>query len=352
MLLDLLKSGNINGVFEAFKTMPLGQKNEALIEEMDMLEIRWNILNSNFRKGIVSDDDYKAEVLKITLYIRQLLVQLEPSKQKAVLNIQWSVWFWVFLILICVLLIVFIPCPTSVQYGLFKVLIALSAAGSLSLIPDSMLTIQLPRYIQAGGAVLLFLILFYIDPVKKVAATKCENIGNLLVYLRPLNYEDYTTLHESGQVFMAIGDSEYKGTIGPQGEVLFTHVAIEPSSRASFRLIHPEPYDFENPDSIYAIGDHQTLSLPVHLIGSARLFGTISDEADHPLDSVMVQIMGELAYTNKSGFFSLTIPREKQQKFQTVECYKPGYEKRLFSNIPVFTPNAFNIILKKQKNGN
>ena len=57
----------------------------------------------------------------------------------------------------------FIPVPTDFQKFVFRIVLALAAAGIGAVVPG-FLQVQLPPYIRAGGAIALFIIIYWFNP--------------------------------------------------------------------------------------------------------------------------------------------------------------------------------------------
>jgi len=64
-------------------------------------------------------------------------------------------------------LAVWLPNPTSWQYQLFRVLLALAAAGVAAMIPGSM-EVSLSNWLKAGGALAVFALVMYKSPAQLV----------------------------------------------------------------------------------------------------------------------------------------------------------------------------------------
>jgi hypothetical protein len=73
----------------------------------------------------------------------------------------------VFVIAILVLA-VFIPTPTPFQYLVFRIVLALAAAGFVSMTPG-FLEITFPNWLRAGGALAILVIVYFYNPAALVA---------------------------------------------------------------------------------------------------------------------------------------------------------------------------------------
>ena len=64
-------------------------------------------------------------------------------------------------------LAVFIPTPSPFQYTVFRIVLALAAAGFVSMTPG-FLEVNIPNFVRAGGALAVFVIVYFYDPVARI----------------------------------------------------------------------------------------------------------------------------------------------------------------------------------------
>jgi MFS family permease len=65
--------------------------------------------------------------------------------------------FGVVFVVVMLYIALYVPNPTETQWFVFRVVLALAAAGVGALLPG-LLTVQAPPYVRAGGALPLFVI--------------------------------------------------------------------------------------------------------------------------------------------------------------------------------------------------
>ncbi|MCW8891514.1 MAG: hypothetical protein OQL20_12715 [Sedimenticola sp.] len=58
-----------------------------------------------------------------------------------------------------------LPYPTSFQYEVFKIILALACAGVAAFIPG-FLNVQVGNWVRAGGAIAVFVVIFFFSPAK------------------------------------------------------------------------------------------------------------------------------------------------------------------------------------------
>src|SRR5688500_4442836 len=70
---------------------------------------------------------------------------------------------------VCLLVIaIFIPNPTPFHYAIFRVTLALASAGVGAMVPG-FLEVHIATWLRAGGAMAVFVIVFFYNPVALVA---------------------------------------------------------------------------------------------------------------------------------------------------------------------------------------
>jgi energy-coupling factor transporter transmembrane protein EcfT len=79
--------------------------------------------------------------------------------------------FGVLFVVILLVLALFVPNPTAFQYTVFRVVLALAAAGAAAMIPG-FLEVQVAQWIRAGGALAVFVIVFFYNPAQLVTHTE------------------------------------------------------------------------------------------------------------------------------------------------------------------------------------
>ena len=107
---------------------------------------------------------------------RNMTMQEENrKKQERLLAFVFGVSF----IVVILILAIFFPTPTDFQYDVFKIVLALAAAGVAVNIPG-FLHVEVNKFIRAGGAIAVFVIVFFFTPaqiaVKKVPNPDTVNI--------------------------------------------------------------------------------------------------------------------------------------------------------------------------------
>lgn len=79
--------------------------------------------------------------------------------------------FGVVFVIALLVLALFVPNPTPFQYTVFRVVLALAAAGAAAMIPG-FLQVTIAEWLRAGGALAVFVIVFFYNPAQLVTHTE------------------------------------------------------------------------------------------------------------------------------------------------------------------------------------
>ncbi|VVP85167.1 hypothetical protein PS918_02702 [Pseudomonas fluorescens] len=79
-----------------------------------------------------------------------------------------SAVFGLLFIITSIVLSVRYPEPTVFQYNVFSSVLAISAAGVAAIIPGT-IRVEIPKFIKAGGAIAIFIVVFLFSPAKYIA---------------------------------------------------------------------------------------------------------------------------------------------------------------------------------------
>lgn len=107
-----------------------------------------------------------------------------------------AIGFGVFFVVALLALAVFFPTPSAFQYTVFRTVLALAAAGVASMIPG-FLEIQWGNLVRAGGALGVFVVLYFLSPAQLVSEPPKRSVS-----FEGSNYEAFFAIKSSfeGQV--------------------------------------------------------------------------------------------------------------------------------------------------------
>ena len=260
-----------------------------------------------------------------------------------------AMWIGIGLTVAILLLVIFIPCPSASQYLVFRIIIALAAAGLTAVIPG-IININLTNGVMAGGAIAIFAVVYFFDPASSVGEGKCANETFVLtVFVHGKGGLEDKILKGQGMVSVYLNSRPEEVKIDEDGKAIFTEISPTfNNSRIRITIDHPQPYQSTHPDSLYELKKNGVVYLETELLGMDKIFGEVLDyKSGQFLDSVRVSVLNVQTYSNNNGWFELQIPADKQSKFQRVSFDKKGYERQVYDSVPVHTKQPFSLTMKK-----
>lgn len=170
------------------------------------------------------------------------------------------------------------------------------------------------------------------------------------VYVHGKGGKTDKVLRGEGFVRLYLNSDPKKQKIDEDGRAVFTEISptfLGKSIRIDIE--HPQPYQTIHPDSLFILTDNGVVDLAIALQGTNKLIGKVMDEATNDfLDSVRVSVFNIETFTDKNGYFELTIPEAKQEKFQKVFFEKKGYELYLQDSVPLHTHQQMIVGMKRK----
>lgn len=360
---DWIVKGRFDKIFDSLRAAAREREDKQLSDSILQLESRYNQMKKQEMLGTESGSTISIERNKITRALLEIIDELgkeegarpkSPPAPTAPPPPPFGSNSYVPLIvgsislLLLLGIILFVPCPTSPQYIIFRIVLALGAAGVASVLPGFFKFGN--TLITAGGALAVFALVYLIDPVKSVATDECgNNPFTQTVFLQSESGESPKGI-QGGQLVLFLDNDPRDRAIGERGEVVFNGVP----GRFKMEAI-PVRFELEakgfllaRPDSTYVLNGG-TLRIPVQRDSSlGRLRGYVLDAQNQaPLDSARLSSDGETFFTNKDGFFDHQMARIQEE--YPVRIAKEGYET---SNQRFYPGSAVEVRLKKMKGGN
>lgn len=344
----LLVEGNFTELFRLMRQSVQAFGDKTLQETFDLVQVRWAYVISEDAKGLLTPEQKRVELLRISQSVLTIIDKLgtEPIERKDATTFSWRPI--VVLTTLLGILALLVPCPTTIQYSVFRVFLSAAAAGFIALLPNTFMVFS--RWFRIGGTVGVFLVVYLLDPARPSAIKRCGSAFSVPVYVRALHPGDTQAIQEEGEVVMELPEGEIKSTLNHDGEAIFKSIPADMANkRVRITLRHPQPYEIMKPDSTYLLLPEQAIYIKAKIKGLDKLYGNIVNESNMPMDSVRVSIMQVSTFTDRYGDFLLNIPEPIQQKFHVVECYKEGFEKYTRAYVPIHTPEEFKVTLIKIK---
>ena len=357
---DWIVKGRFDKIFDSLRAAAREREDKQLSDSILQLESRYNQMKKQEMLGTESGSTINIERNKITRALLEIIDELgeEGARPKSPpaptapppppLGSNSYVPLIVGSISLLLLLgiILFVPCPTSPQYIIFRIVLALGAAGVASVLPGFFKFGN--TLITAGGALAVFALVYLIDPVKSVATDECGN--NPFTQTVFLQSESGGSPRDiQGQLVLFLDNNQNDRPITERGEVVFNGVPGRFKSElvpVRFEL-EAKGYVLAHPDSTYVLNGG-TLRIPVQRDSSlGRLRGYVLDAQNQaPLDSARLSSDGETFFTNKDGFFDHQM--ERIQEEYPVRIAKDGYET---SNQRFYPGSPAEVRLKKLEGG-
>ena len=161
------------------------------------------------------------------------------------------------------------------------------------------------------------------------------------VFVHKAGHTDKPVLTNRGEVRLIYGNAIVPKQINDKGEVTFNQVPrqyFSGNERVKITFTDPEgeAYEALRPDSLYVLKPNQLINLAVRLQGLDSIFGPVKHfETGLPIAGVRVSVLDVETFSNNNGYYSLRIPKHKQQQFHTLRAYQAGYEAFELSHVAV-----------------
>jgi hypothetical protein len=163
---------------------------------------------------------------------------------------------------------------------------------------------------------------------------------NFTVYVHGKGGKEDKILRGDGStVRLYLNSNPEKKPIDADGRAIFTEISPTfLNKKVRMDIDHPQHYQSTHPDSSFLLTDNGVIYLETTLLGTDKVVGKVMDEkTEDYLEGVRVSVYNVETFTDKNGYFELTIPEGKQQKFQRVSFEKKGYVNDWQDSIPVHT---------------
>ncbi|MCC6283220.1 MAG: hypothetical protein IT262_21610 [Saprospiraceae bacterium] len=256
-----------------------------------------------------------------------------------------SVWIGVASLAAILAAVLFVPCPSSAQFFVFRLILALGAAGIGSILPG-FLNID-TGVAKAGGALALFTLVFLLNPAHLMGDERCkkEESVSLTVFVNGKNGQSIQPLRQQGYVVLDVNGERKKELIDDKGQASFKN--LRPGDKIRHVNVEfSEPFVSTRPDSVYTLDASGQIYLEVALKHLGRVFGTVLSR-DEPLGGVVVLVDNTFRdTTDATGSYSISIPETAQRSDPEVKFFKEGYRLEIKKAFPQ-TNQPLNLVMQK-----
>lgn len=223
-----------------------------------------------------------------------------------------------------VLLLVFVPCPSSSQYAVFRIVLAMALAGFAAVIPG-FLTFKYKQALSAGGALAVFALAYLVDPAASVSSDDC----NLQPFTLTVFVEDAkgrSVLRGEGTLLLTLPDDKREETLDGDGKATFTQLPATLAGDSSRIELQAKGWQFTNGKPTQSLSLAQaSQTLVVERDASlCCLSGSVRD-ADGFVPGARVSVKGDFVLTDSVGRFELELSEGNQREEVTVTIFKEGY---------------------------
>lgn len=242
-----------------------------------------------------------------------------------------------------VLLLVFVPCPTTAQFFAFRLALALAAGGLATLLPG-MFGLELANGVKAAGALGFAAMVYLVNPGELVSSDQCNGDPfNFTVRLQKPDLPNYPPLARGNLRIWVVNRYE-KPELNSD---LLGEVKGIPASEAGKKVdvsLEGATYWKLAVDSVTLSKTSQTLRVVPD--GSLdTLSGKVTNaDGSSPLPGVTVEVEGGLSgVSDAAGRFAIAIPAGKQKEMLLVSASKTGFVKVDERHNPASGDKAFSM---------
>ena len=259
---------------------------------------------------------------------------LAPSHQSPVTKSWAPLLVGLGFALLIFLTILFFPCPTGAQYVVFKILISLGAAGIAAVIPG-FLEFKHRKEITAGGALAVFVLVYFFNPTLIDPSSKCNNEPfEFTVSLRGPALPEYPHLQDATLQLKLdnrwdeanvdeFGDADFKGIPGE-----FADKLVPLRLKSSFWQLQQDSVLLEGKSETVDIAPNGALE---QIRGNVRTGdgSAYIEGVEIRMDNSQVSVT-----TDATGYFEINVPVQMQREKYSITASKPGFTSQMLYAYP------------------
>ncbi|MEI7586736.1 hypothetical protein [Runella sp.] len=370
---QLIAQNRVDEAITAMMSMASGSRYES---EVVQLSARFHELERQKRLGLESTADLNRNQNQISYTLLQLLKELPEGATVSVsvtkppsiptssgtsndapiaspvagtgdggASHKTSVWIGVASLAAILAAILFVPCPSSAQFFVFQVILALGAAGIGAILPG-FLNIEFTGA-KAGGALALVLLVLWQNPAGKIGDERCkrqEALG-VTVFISGKNGQSTKSLRQQGYIVLDVNGKREKELIDDKDQASFKNLHVGDKIR-NLNVEFSEPFQSTHPDSVYTIDAAGQIYLQVALQHLGLVSGTVLT-GDQPLSGVVVLVDNTFRdTTDATGSYKIQVPENEQRPDPEVKFYKEGYRLEIKKAYPQAN-QPLNLVMQK-----
>jgi hypothetical protein len=241
--------------------------------------------------------------------------------------------FGVLFVILLIVLALFVPKPTAFQYMVFRIVLALAAAGIAAFIPG-FIDVTVDNWVRAGGAIAVFVIVYFFSPANLVVDAPTFP---LTVYVHGEHGRQEVLLRNSGKVVLRLGLEPRSEPIGADGQAFFP--AIPADFRNQSVPVWVESDEFEVVGDLQCLLAGPSIDVVVHK-KSGKVSGRIQEDKGIfvPVPGAEIHIAGIIAKAGSAGEFDLVIPGDRLEPQLDIDVSAPGYAPMHTTIVPNSNP--------------
>ncbi|MBK7407625.1 MAG: hypothetical protein IPJ40_05810 [Saprospirales bacterium] len=236
--------------------------------------------------------------------------------------------------LLIFLTILFFPCPTGAQYVVFKILISLGAAGIAAVIPG-FLEFKYRKEITAGGALAVFVLVYFFNPTLIDPSSKCNNEPfEFTVSLRGPALPDYPPLKDA-TLQLKLDNRWDEATVDEFGDADFKGIPGEFAGKLTPLRLKSAFWQLQQ-DSVLLEGKNETVDIAPNgaleqIRGNVRTGdgSAYIEGVEIRLDNSQVAVT-----TDATGYFEINVPVQMQREKYSITATKQGFSPQTLYAYP------------------
>lgn len=288
-----------------------------MARESSKMCVEWVKIKNNFLILII--ENYLA---KLVPYIKSGMNKKKEKNHKK----RNSLILGICLLVLALLLVIFIPCPSNSQYIFFRTILSASVGGIATIIPG-FLNIEYRNVVAAGGGLAVMVFMYIYNPVLIDHESNCNEPFDFTIFIENLNGQ--IELKNKGYLIIQLENDKRRQPIDHNGSVTFRRIPFQFKNKKQNFLIElvADGWQFINErkkTEVFFNGINATLQV-IRDNSLCCVFGTVRDEKNNFLPNVTVRLNDIVTITDNRGWFEIKIPHEKQKEVQKLTAQLDGY---------------------------